>query len=203
MAWHLEVGVRSARAILLCGHPSVAFASNETIFGGMDLHHLRAFVAVAEFLSFRRAAERLHLSRPPLTRQIKALERELGVLLLARDGRRAVLSNGRRSRLSSPAPGKTLQERDGSPGTRPPGGQGRRWRTADRGLRGPLTCGVERLPARVPPPLPRRTGHLSGDDGGRGVGGPAWRGPSISASRPASAKRWDRLLPPGSFPLSR
>lgn len=56
----------------------------------MDLHHLRAFVAVAEELSFRRAAERLHLSRPPLTRQIQVLERELGVLLLARDGRRAV-----------------------------------------------------------------------------------------------------------------
>ena len=58
--------------------------------GGMDLHHLRAFVAVAEELSFRRAAERLHLSRPPLTRQIQALERELGVILLMRDGRRAV-----------------------------------------------------------------------------------------------------------------
>ncbi len=58
--------------------------------GGMDLHHLRAFVAVAELLSFRRAAERLHISRPPLTRQIQALERELDVSLLARDGRRAV-----------------------------------------------------------------------------------------------------------------
>ncbi len=56
----------------------------------MDLHHLRSFIAVAELLSFRRAAERLHLSRPPLTRQIKALERELGVLLLMRDGRQAV-----------------------------------------------------------------------------------------------------------------
>ena len=56
----------------------------------MELHGLRAFVAVAELLSFRRAAERLHLSRPPLTRQIKRLEEELGVLLLLRDGCRAV-----------------------------------------------------------------------------------------------------------------
>ncbi len=56
----------------------------------MDLHHLHYFIAVAEELSFRRAAERLHLSRPPLTRQIKALEKEVGALLLVRDGRRAV-----------------------------------------------------------------------------------------------------------------
>ena len=56
----------------------------------MDLHHLHYFIAVAEELSFRRAAERLHLSRPPLTRQIKALEKEVGVLLLVRDGRRAI-----------------------------------------------------------------------------------------------------------------
>ena len=56
----------------------------------MELHHLRSFVAVAELLSFRHAAERLHLSRPPLTRQIQRLEEELGVLLLLRDGRRAV-----------------------------------------------------------------------------------------------------------------
>jgi len=66
----------------------------------MELRHLRYFVAVAEALSFTKAAEKLHTAQPSLTRQIKDLENELGVQLLNRTKQKVTLTDEGRSFLA-------------------------------------------------------------------------------------------------------
>ena len=63
---------------------------------GVELRHLRYFAAVAEALSFSRAAEKLRVAQPALSRQIRDLEREMGTLLLERGHGRVHLTDAGR-----------------------------------------------------------------------------------------------------------
>jgi len=92
----------------------------------LELHHFRYFVAVAEDLNFTKAARRLGMAQPPLSRQIQALEAEIGVPLFERRSSRVFLTDaGRRFldaarivlRESAAAVDIARQGQDGATGT--------------------------------------------------------------------------------------
>ncbi|MEC9377950.1 MAG: LysR family transcriptional regulator, partial [Candidatus Latescibacterota bacterium] len=58
----------------------------------MNLHHLRYFLAVSRTSSFTQAAQQLHVTQPTVSGGVAELERELGVRLFHREGRRVELT---------------------------------------------------------------------------------------------------------------
>lgn len=59
----------------------------------MDIRQLRYFIAIVEEKSISAAARRLHISQPPLSQQLKAMEEELGTMLLERSGKNMVVTD--------------------------------------------------------------------------------------------------------------
>ncbi|GAA4874364.1 LysR family transcriptional regulator [Actinomycetospora straminea] len=96
----------------------------------MELRHLRSFVVVAEELHFGRAAARLFVVQPALSKQIAALERELDVVLLERDRHGVALTTAGRALLDDAR--RVLAQADAAVG---------RAQAAGRGVTGTLRLG--------------------------------------------------------------
>ena len=110
----------------------------------MPLRHLRCFVAVCEELHFGRAAQRLHVTQPPVSLAIKELEEELGVKLLERTSRRMSLTRAGEDALHDARSVLTAADT-----------MRRRAREVAQGLMGSLSIGFISLPAYsfLPPAL--------------------------------------------------
>jgi DNA-binding transcriptional LysR family regulator len=76
----------------------------------IELRQFRQFIAVAEELNFRRAAERLHMAQPPLTAAVRKIERELGTSLIDRTNRVTRLTDAGRAFLDEAR--RTLAQAD-------------------------------------------------------------------------------------------
>lgn len=81
-----------------CAHRSDAADASDGV-ARVELRHLSSFVALCTALHFGRAAERVYVSQSTLSRQIQRLERELGVALFERAGRRVALTPAGRTLL--------------------------------------------------------------------------------------------------------
>ena len=159
-----------------------------------NFRHLRAFVAIADAGGFARAAERLHLSQPALSRQIHALEAELGVPLFDRMGRRVQLTSEGEDLLSRSR--RLLAEADSL---------GERARALKSGTSGILRVGatpqvIENLLAgflqRYRRRYPGIEVHLV-EDGGSRLGERLARGDVHLACMPAGDSRFEsRVLGP-------
>ncbi|WP_439687971.1 HTH-type transcriptional regulator CatR [Cupriavidus oxalaticus] len=92
----------------------------------MELRHLRYFQVVAQEMNVTRAAERLHMAQPPLSRQIRQLEEEVGVALFDRVGRGLRLTEAGRFLLEQTTQ-LTQRLEETIEGTRRIGRQEKRW----------------------------------------------------------------------------
>jgi DNA-binding transcriptional LysR family regulator len=113
----------------------------------MELRHLRYFVAVAEELHFRRAAERLYVAQPAVSEQVRKLEAELGVRLFDRTHRSVSLTTPGAALLEEAR--RVLQQADVAQ---------RAARDAGRRELGRLRIGY--LPDAMPPAVPKALSHF-------------------------------------------